>query len=132
MPISLDTIRAFISAVPEVRVDDSTQDLFFFRGEEQNFPFATIVTHDQPYDDQSKLDRPGVFRLNIQTDKTSFETLFPGFDKSQSPAAAGFDVTAADTLFPHPVYGNMRWVSVITPDETWALCRDLIEKAHAL
>ncbi|MBK1792928.1 hypothetical protein JHL21_00275 [Devosia sp. WQ 349] len=129
MPVSIEDIANYVAALPDVRVDDTTADVFFFKGTEQNFPFATVVTHDQPYDDQSNLDRQGLFRLNIQTDRDTFERLFPGFDKSTSPAES-FDLTAIDTLFPHPVYAKMRWVSVITPDHSWPRCQELLRTAH--
>ena len=65
MGVSLVDIRSFLTVLPNVSVHDSTGDLFFFRVDEQKFPFATIVTHDDPYDGLSNLDRPGVFRLNF-------------------------------------------------------------------
>eukprot|EP01035_Chromulina_nebulosa_P067464 gene67464-92415_t len=80
--------------------DDNT---FFFHDADNKFPFATIVTKDSEFDNASKLDRPGAFRLNIGVGKESFRALF-----GEAPAAAA-DPAALDTLMPHPVYGKMYW-----------------------
>ena len=43
----------------------------------------------------------------------------------------GWDFTALDILTPHPVYGWMSWVAVLSPSEaTWTQCRDLLVDAH--
>lgn len=132
MSVSIAGIRKFlVSTLPSVTVHDSTADLFFFTGDEQKFPFATIVTHDDPYDTASNLSREGFFRLNFATDKETFEKLF-GVFTSKALAAADFDYQCIDQLFPHPVYGKMRWVSVINPDSTWGTCQALLAKAHGL
>jgi len=59
-------------------------DTFFIYDPQRNlegtgrFPFATIVTKDYgDFDNASKLDRPGVFRLNIGISRKSFDSLFP-------------------------------------------------------
>jgi hypothetical protein len=127
---SIAEIRAFLLGLEGVTVHETSPDYFFFVGAEQKFPFATIVTHDDAYDSASGLDRHGVFRLNMPTDKASFSTLFPTITSRRQLEAASFDYQAIDTLFPHPVYGRMRWVSVINPDITWPQCRQLLEAAR--
>ena len=42
------------------------------------------------------------------------------------------DYSASDVLFPHPLYGRMRWVSVVAPDLSWPQCQDLLVAAHQL
>ncbi|WP_141728439.1 DUF6194 family protein [Devosia insulae] len=59
-------------------------------------------------------------------------SLSPAISSRRDLEAAAFDYQAIDTLFPHPVYGRMRWVSVITPESTWAQCRGLLEAARQL
>jgi len=104
--------------------DDNT---FFFHGPDNKFPFATIVTKDSAFDNASKLDRPGVFRLNVGVGKETFRTLFG------EQETADVDFTALDTLMPHPVYAKMYWVSVINPgDETFETVKPLIAEARGL
>lgn len=130
MSVSIADIRTFIEADRlDVSVNDSTPDLFFF-GQDRKFPFATIVTHDNPYDFASALDREGIFRLNFATDKQTFQQLFPELNTRKDLDEAGFDHQALDTLFPHPIYGRMRWVSVINPKTTWPNCERLLRAAH--
>ncbi len=132
MSVSLVDIRSFLATLPNVSVHDSTDDLFFFRGDEQKFPFATIVTHDDPYDALSNLSRPGVFRLNFATDKETFAMLFPDLQTKVALTEANLDYQAFDVLFPHPVYVKMRWVSVVNPDMVWSQCQALLVRAHQL
>ena len=129
---SIAEIRAFLLGFEGVTVHEATADYFFFPGAEQKFPFATIVTHDDPYDSASALDREGLFRLNLPTDKATFGALFPAIRGRRDLEASSFDYQAIDTLFPHPVYGRMRWVSVINPESTWAQCRRLLELARQM
>ncbi|WP_156892412.1 DUF6194 family protein [Salaquimonas pukyongi] len=132
MSVSLVDTRSFLTTLPDVSVHDGTDDLFFFRGDEQKFPFATIVTHDDPYDTLSNLSRPGVFRLNFATDKETFAMLFPDLQTKAALTEANLDYQALDVFFPHPVYGRMRWVSVINPDRVWSHCQELLVKAHQI
>lgn len=132
MSVSIVAIRSFLTALPAVSVHDSTDDLFFFKGEEQKFPFATIVTHDDPHDAFSNLSRPGTFRLNFVTDKAAFGALFPNLRTKADLTNANLDYQALDEIFPHPVYGNMRWVSVINPNSAWRKCEELLVKAHKI
>jgi hypothetical protein len=61
--------------------------------EARRFPFATIVTKDYgDFDNQSNLDRPGVFRLNIGVSKKTYASLF---------GEGQYDFAALDRLMPH-------------------------------
>ena len=103
--------------------DDNT---FFFHDGDDKFPFATIVTKDNEFDNASKLDRPGVFRLNIGVGKETFRALF-----GEQPAAP--DYSAIDTLMPHALYAKMYWVSVINPSaKTFETVKPLIAEALSL
>src|SRR5690242_13912002 len=73
---------------------------FFFYGPERKLPFATLATADNAYDRVSDLDRPGVFRLNIGVAKPTFQALF-GTGKVD---VSHYDLTALDTIMPHPDY----------------------------
>ncbi|WP_447743350.1 DUF6194 family protein [Variovorax boronicumulans] len=104
--------------------DDNT---FFFHGADNKFPFATIVTKDNEFDTASKLNRPGVFRLNVGVGKESFRALFG----EQPPV--DIDYTAIDRLMPHPVYAKMHWVSVINPSAaTFETVKPLLTEARNL
>lgn len=104
--------------------DDNT---FFFHGADNKFPFATIVTKDNEFDSASKLNRPGVFRLNVGVGKETFRALFD----EQPPIDV--DYTAIDRLMPHPVYAKMHWVSVINPSAaTFETVKPLLAEARNL
>lgn len=102
-----------------VQSDDG--DYFFMYGEDKRFPFATIVTHDDAYDNVSNLNREGFFRLNIGTNRESFDNMFATIPSTPIHRGiggylnSGIDFTQEDTLFPHPVYGTMHWISVVNP-----------------
>jgi len=103
--------------------DDNT---FFFHDGDVKFPFATIVTKDNEFDNASKLDRPGMFRLNLGVGKETFRALF-----GEQPAAP--DYSAIDMLMPHPLYAKMYWVSVINPSaQTFERVKPLIAEALSL
>ena len=107
-------------------------DTFFIHDPERNlegsrrFPFATIVTKDYAeFDNLSKLDRAGVFRLNIGLSKKTYRSLFP--DNGER------DYTTLDTLMPHPVYGPNQWVSVLNPsDATFESIKPLLDEAYGI
>lgn len=107
-------------------------DTFFIHDPQRNlegsrrFPFATIVTKDYgDFDNLSRLDREGVFRLNIGLSKETYRSLFPD--------DGDHDYTALDTLMPHPVYGPNHWVSVLNPsDATFEKIRPLLAEAYAI
>ncbi len=96
--------------------------------------FATIKEKDGENDHASHLDRDGLFRLNIGTSKPLFTQLFGPPPKR--PAKGGivegdWDFTARDTVMPHPVYGWMSWVCVITPSHaTLAALDPMIAAAY--
>ncbi len=90
-------------------------------------PFATLVTNDL-YDQFSNLSRPSVFRLNIGIGKQTFRSLLgepslpsvKGSREISSEHPSDYDFTALDQIMPHPEYGRMYWVCVLSPsDETF-------------
>src|SRR5689334_25374463 len=87
-------------------------DTFFLYDPERNlddkqrFPFATIVTKDYgDFDNLSRLNRDGIFRLNIGLSRATFRSLFPTDDVTH-------DYAAVDVLMPHPVYASQSYVCV--------------------
>jgi len=107
-------------------------DTFFIYDPDRNlpdtrrFPFATIVTKDYgDFDNASKLDRPGIFRLNIGVSKESYASLFD--------AQGECDFTALDRLMPHPVYGRNHFVCVLNPsDATFESITPLLKEAYEI
>jgi len=113
---------------PELGWDDR----FFFAGAERMFPFATIVAHDIPgFDEQSGLDRAGVFRLNLDVRRDDFRRLFGYGPEQFAEHRDAVDFAAVDSLMPHPVYAVQGWVSVVNPGpRTEAEVARLLELAH--
>jgi Family of unknown function (DUF6194) len=109
------------SGAPEIAWGDTFAT---YAGAKQ--PFATIVAKDYgDFDDASKLDRDGVFRLNVAVGRERFIELL-GYAPGSVPA--GIDYTVFDTVLPHPVYAPQAFVCVVNPGEQ---ARALIEFAHA-
>lgn len=126
MALTVDDVAARVLSLPGVAQVIASEeggapeiawgDRFFFAGADRMRPFATVVTRDVPsFDELSRLDRPGVFRVNVELGRSAFEEVF-GFRPAEVPARlAGFDVAAADVLVPHPAYGTRGWASVVAP-----------------
>jgi hypothetical protein len=119
-----------------VDAQEGNGDTFFIFDPDRNLPperqtpFATLVTSDFN-DTFSDLNRPGVFRLNIGVSKQTFQSLL-GDLPADFPEAGGYDFAALDRLLPHPVYGRMHWLCVLSPsDATFETLRPLLAEAHA-
>lgn len=82
--------------------------MFFFR-DDRMMPFATLIAQDTEHDRVSDLNRPGVYRLNIGIEKTTFRTLFS--------AVGDPDFRALDRVMPHPEYAAQSWVCVLAPSD---------------
>lgn len=97
--------------------------------------FLTVKSKDGANDSASMLDRDGVFRLNMGLPKADYITLFgpPPRRPSKGCTIDGpWDFTALDRLMPHPVYGWMSWVGVLSPTAaTFEICLPLIAKAYS-
>lgn len=94
-------------------------------------PFATIVTKDYPGDEGSRLNRPGTFRLNISAGKDAFIS-WTGHEPRE-PATSDVDLSVADSVMAHPVYGNLGWLAVVNPSSrTETAIRELLRTAHDL
>jgi hypothetical protein len=100
------------SGAPQI----SWGDRFFFLGSDIRRPFATIVEHDVPgFDEDSRLDRAGIFRLNIEIGREEFQRQF-GYPPAELPDhRPGIDFTRSDEILPHPVYGTRGWACILNP-----------------
>ncbi|WP_348774140.1 DUF6194 family protein [Micromonospora sp. WMMD1155] len=91
-------------------------DRFFYVGPDRRQPFATIVEHDVPgFDEASELDRPGVFRLNLDLGRAEFERVFGFPPKAFEEHRGDFDFARLDTLLPHPSYARYAFGSIVMP-----------------
>lgn len=96
------------------------------------WPFATVVCSDYPgFDTVSRLDRPGVYRVNLAVGRRAFAELV-GYPPAAHPEHDGeHDHAALDVLLPHPVYAAQGWVSVLCPaDREAGRLPDLLALAH--
>ena len=90
-------------------------------------PFATIVTKNYPGDEDSRLDRPGAYRVNIAVSKDEFI----GWTGHTPHEPATTDPSAEDTVIAHPVYGTVGWLAVVNPGvRTETATRDLLRAAY--
>lgn len=129
--MSIDEIRAYVESLPDVLTlapgpGDGTPeltwgDLFFYYAPDGQVPhtqpFATIVTKDYPGEPSSDLTGTA-FRLNIDAGR-----------RDQHPCE---DPTVRDHVMPHPVYGHLGWVCVVSPGAaSGPELRELLTAAHA-
>ncbi|MBB2942648.1 hypothetical protein FB565_002361 [Actinoplanes lutulentus] len=124
--MSVESLAARILALPGVAMtriepesdmpDYTWGDCFFFAGADRMRPFATIVGHDIPgFDEQSRLNRPDTFRINLELGRDEFRRMF-GFGPEELAAKrAEIDFAAEDVFVPHPAYGVQSWGSVVNP-----------------
>lgn len=111
-----DLVDHVRTAGPDVQVQTTPLGTFLFVGEDRMFPFATIISRDDAYDNASRLDRPGVFRLNVGVSPATFRSLVPdAADGEPDRARPDVDYAVLDRFLPHPVYGHMFWLCVLNP-----------------
>lgn len=96
-------------------------------GTKQGFPYATIIVQDQPgFDDRSRVDRAGAFRVNIQVGRDRAAELLGAAWRSDD-----VDFAEVDRLLPHPVYAPQGYVCVVNPGEaTTDVVHQALRKAH--
>ena len=120
-----------------VRVLEAQDDLFYLydpAGDlppERQQPFATIVTGDH-YEQVSRLDGSGSWRLNLGLTKATYSSLFgpvPTERDADWVLDSGHDYAARDTLMPHPFYAAQHWVAIVDPTGLDRLL-PLIEEAY--
>jgi hypothetical protein len=102
----------------------------------RQLPFATLITGDR-HDAVSRLDRDGVYRLNIGVHKQTYRDLFgvPPTERDDGGLLrhTGYDFAATDVLLPHPVYASQYWVCVLSPSAaTFESLRPLLAEAYEL
>ena len=100
---------------------------FFFYRDDHMHAFVTIASNGNEYEQISKLDRPGVYRLNIGVSRETFRSLFG--TKKINPG--DYDFTKLDTLLPHPDYSSQFFLCVLSPSEaTFERVRPMLAEAY--
>jgi hypothetical protein len=100
---------------------------FFIYRDDDMLPFATIASTGNEYEKISKLDRPGVYRLNIGVSRETFKSLF-GTNK---PDITAYDFTTLDVIMPHPDYSAQSFICVLSPNEaTFERIKPLLAEAY--
>jgi Family of unknown function (DUF6194) len=96
-------------------------------------PFATVVVQDFPgWDESSRLDRDGAFRVNVAAGSARYEELLGHAPAEHADRPDTYDYAEYDVLLPHPQYAAQGWVSVVNPGaRTEELVRRLVAEAHA-
>ena len=94
----------------------------------------TVKERDGENDNASRVNREGVYRVNLGLRRETFQRLFGAIPAR--PAAGGvvamdYDFAALDTLMPHPVYAWMSWVCVLNPSaQTFEQLKPLIRESY--
>jgi hypothetical protein len=130
--MTADDWDAYIRSLPSVTTSKNYGYRFYFVGDDQRMPFATIADADNEHEKISALHRPGVFRLNIGVRRETFAQLFPqdGGRAGQSGAA---DYTALDVFMPHPDYAKQSFLCILNPTSAnTERTRALIAEAHGI
>lgn len=92
-------------------------------------PYATIVTKNYPNDEDSRLDEPGRWRVNVHAGSQLFTELLGYPPRSVDPST--IDFAEADVFMPHPLYGSLGWVAVVEPGErTTPRLLEVLRDAH--
>ncbi|HET6741279.1 MAG TPA: DUF6194 family protein [Kribbella sp.] len=134
---SLDELDRILRQHAGVRVLEAQDDFFYLYDPEHDLPperqqpFATVVTGDH-YEQVSRLDEPGAFRLNLGVTKSTYVDLFgppPTERDADWILASTHNYAARDTLMPHPFYAPQYWIAIINPTALDQL-RPLIEDAY--
>ncbi len=114
---------------PGVETSTNFGYTFFFYRSDHILPFATLASSDNEYEHISKLDRPGVFRLNIGVSKQTFQSLFGAAKVDVSK----YDFTSLDVIMPHPDYAPQHFICVLSPSEaTFEKIRALLAEAYEI
>jgi hypothetical protein len=99
--------------------------------------FASLKDHDGPNDSSANLARPGVYRFAFGMAPEAYRRRF-GPQPGRPPKGgvidlSGYDPTRLGELMPHPVYGWMSWVQVLSPaPEQFEALRPLLAESLEL
>jgi hypothetical protein len=121
--------RYITSTFEEVETAVNMGYTFFFYRDDRMHAFATLASNGNEHEQISRLDRPGVYRLNIGVSRDTFKSLF-GTAKIDKSA---HDFTALDTIMPHPDYSSQFFLCVLSPsEETFERLRPMLAEAYEI
>ncbi len=96
--------------------------------------FCTIKENDGDNDKSSNLYRDDIYRLSIGVSKETYESKFGVRPKRPAKGGivdTGHNFSKTNVLMPHPIYGWMSWVSILSPSEiVFETVYPLIVEAH--
>lgn len=134
-----DIVEKIINDFEGVRPKSSWGETSLFYNPDKQLPngvyFCTLKEKNGENDKASDLDRESIFRLSIGISKTTYEKYFG--TRPKRPAKGGIidtkhDFAALNELMPHPIYGWMSWVQVLSPSESkFESILPLITEAHS-
>ncbi len=139
-PISKTTVHEHVlKLLPDVVAKDAWGETSYFFNPghllKRGTYFATIKEKDGENDKASNLDRPSVWRLNIGIQKETFLSMFSALPQRPPKGCSiegPWDFNVTDLIMPHPIYGWMSWIAVLSPSKTtWQHCIPLLKDAHA-
>jgi hypothetical protein len=128
----VETVRRFDGALVVIPDAGGTMpelswgDAFFYYAPdgvmpERTQPYGTMIIKNYPGDEASNLEESGRFRVNIHV----------GRDRAATLAATEVTPADIDAFFPHPLYGEAGWVSVVNPaSRTAEAVVTLLREAH--
>ncbi len=127
--------RYIVDGFPGVETTVAFGYTFYFYGEGRKYPFATLAGEDNEFDKVSRLDRPGVYRLNIGVGRETYRRLLgpqPMAPGDSGTVDTGHDFSVLDQIIPHPVYAPQSWISVLCPSEGLfeSSVKPLLEEAY--
>lgn len=94
----------------------------------------TVKEKDGENDKSSKLNREGIYRVNLGMRKETFREIF-GFIPKRSGKGGivdmEYDFSAINEILPHPVYAWMGWICSLNPSpETFEELKPFILEAY--
>jgi hypothetical protein len=120
-------VERFVTSLANVECDENLGYQFFYVGDWHMIPFVSIAETGNLYESISKLDRDGVFRINIGVNPATFKSLFAGVDLEK------VDFSVLDTFLPHPHYSAQSFICILNPSEKNAdQLKKFIHEAHDL
>jgi len=141
MMITVNDIHNYItSTYSGLRPKASWGETSFFYNPDGSSPhgtyFLTIKEKNGDNDKASNLDRYNIYRLNFGVSKDTFLSLFddiPTRPAKDQIISCDYDFTQCNQLTPHPIYGWMRWLAIISPDhQKFETIKPLISESYDL